>query len=145
MGFIKSASQCVFFKPKLQFCCLSRSSSGHLHSQAGGQLLDKQFFSLKDSRRCTWLLAHPPPPTSLSLTGDTHERMRKRGNLLTGEWGRGGGRGAESNVSKKAWSSKKTSNILCWFICLDYAVKKLNFSIIEKFKFSNHPRSLPWF
>ncbi len=53
-----------------------------------------------------WLLAHPPPPSTVSKLDRRHTgRMRKRDNLLT--W-KGGGEGEEPN-HKKAWSSRNYS------------------------------------
>ncbi len=51
------------------------------------------------------MAAHcPPPPPVSNLDRRNTGRLRKRGNLLTGE-GVGGGRGAKSYDSKKSWSS----------------------------------------
>ncbi len=62
------------------------------------------------SRRMIWLLPNPPTP-SVSSAGDTQEELRNRDNLLTREGGEGGGGGAKSYDSEKAWSSKYYSII----------------------------------
>ncbi len=52
-------------------------------------------------------MAHPPPPPplqSISLTSDTQEDW-ERETTYWQERGKGGGRGAESDDGKKAWSS----------------------------------------
>jgi hypothetical protein len=52
------------------------------------------------------LLAHPLPPSSVSkLDPQQTGKTEKERQLAEGREGEGGGRGAESNDRKKAWSS----------------------------------------
>ncbi len=63
-------------------------------------------------------LAPCPPPTPIFLQYKLDRRhkgrLRKRDNLLPGEVGKGGGRGAESYDSKKAWSSINRQILSGW-------------------------------
>ncbi len=59
-----------------------------------------------------WLLPHP-----FSLSRRHTRRQRKRDNLLMGDWGEGGGRGAEVSDGKIAWSSINHSILSVARVC----------------------------
>jgi hypothetical protein len=91
MGFAKSAGHCVFFKPNLQFfVCQGVPVDIYTHRRA--DMFQTNSFSPPNRILAVVGLGSSPTPAplpSISLTGDTEDKMRKRDNLPTGERGRG--------------------------------------------------------